>query len=525
MRDNHMNRKALALTKGLAGIVCMIALVSEACVTEAPDRSEENALLGATAAQSNLVAFVPYIRSTTWKTRDAAGQWCSDAAFADFEREASRMRNAGLNTVWIDDVAWAFFDPGATGTITQPAELACLKRKLTIARHNGLRGLIKINGAGNGFFPANATSLIGKRPGDQGLNIDYCTWYDHPAAYNAWYRFSVQLLRELREFHSSTYFIVYTEPGNTDIPEGTSYKRCEISQVRYAADVPKIQRTFGRYAIDLLATDAALRQGVALVFHDDGYINEGWAASSPIVGDAFDVVSGSAYASDHSNYQLLDFISNSEIVHVMEARLSRFLARSSKPFALLEFGSPQCRGSLDKEADQARVFGTVVDWALGRGIGWNYWSWTYDNDGCGDGRGYGVTYQPSLDKIRRNNRGKAAIMEVLAAKLAWQFRFDRTPRFQLSVASVDPSVSTGTPSSYTVGCDFDTNAGCIVAKIGTANCTWLGWNTTFSTLGYFKCPAAPAGTPLTCGTVNNGYAHARCQSAGEGSDILVGRAR
>ncbi len=433
---------------------------------------------------------------------------------ADFRFEATRLKAAGFNAVWIDDFAWSDLSQADGMTLNEP-EVSALLELFEIARQQGLRILFKLNAAGNGFFPSGALGDIARAGSGADAGYDFCTWFSHPGAYDRFLTFSQRLLARLQLYFGQTYFLIYSEPGGDDRGQ-----RCAINAAAYQVIVPSMRAAFGSYPAQLATRDAALRNSVAIGWHDDGYINDAFTTDSPIApGVQFDFVSGHNYWNEPTGFgpypTYLEQYSATELTALLDRRRARFAAKApGVPYVMSEWGVARCRAGVPvSDAVRASVFTTVANWALTHSVGWNYWGWTsyLDSDTCGsaadNGNHWGLTGSPVEDPVSLDGRWATPLLSTANQVLAPTF--GQQPSHQLRSFHVRPTTSAQGVTSYLVRCDYGVRAGCLTATIGGTTCAladpvnvWAS-NDVGSPLysfAYFSCPPAPAGTAIRCAT-------------------------
>ncbi len=353
--------------------------------------------------RKSAIDFIPQIRSVTFYAAYGDGVKTfvrnPEASAAEFVKELPRIKQAGFNTVWISDhTTWSFMQPKPeayrSGFVER--ELALLKYMIAEARKHGLRVMLPINAYGyghshvwrdeNGVVQTSSPAMeyfLRKKGTEQGERHDLCTWFNDQSHGNVWtyYKHYVaDLLRELKPYHDSVYFFVYSEAGSDDLGN-----RCEMTKNFYQNVKSQIvRRTYGNLPAELNKIDPSIMKTAIIGYHDDHAIADAWvsADNSPLnPASKFDFVSTHGYYDGYDqspyagNHVYIDSLGFSDIVARLTKRINRMKASSPGSKVMLgEFGVSSCRlPELDRQISVFKSIRYAIDT---NGVGSNMWAWT-----------------------------------------------------------------------------------------------------------------------------------------------------
>ncbi len=462
----------------------------------------------ATSSRHRLIAHIPRIRSVTYYTNYP--EWNPEVYAAEFRNEASRIGAAGFNTVAIMPTA-SWFD-ATTQELLKPRHVELLEDMLETARRNNLKVILTLGQLGRGYAADYLLPKIAVRKGDQGNRHDFCTWHDHPAAWAEYLKYTMALFEATSGHHDNIIFYLFSEAGYDD-----TGKRCAMTKAAYRRNAARVRRTLGSLPAEIHALNPRLRAGVAMVFHDDGYLRFGHVGPDnlpfrPLDRDNelnnFDGFSTHLYwdgarRPDDTQLVYFDQLSSASIRKRMSAIYDRYAdAMPGKPFYFHEVGISECRTG--KRYDRMeRAFRAIADWSYENRVGWNIWMWTpiYSATATCDGPtghgGYLLT-EPTGQKPPENGYREATpYLKAIARYLDEENGHDNRPLLTSSFAKKDEK-------HVLLRCDYGARLPCISASIGGKACDFLSFGEgPFSTFAYFSCAlSANPKARLMCGTRN-----------------------
>jgi hypothetical protein len=461
----------------------------------------------ATANRHRLIAHIPRIRSVTYYTNYP--EWKPEVYAGEFRNEASRIAAAGFNTVAIMATA-SWFD-ATSQEVLKPRHVELMLDMLETARRNNLKVILTLGQLGRGYAADYLLPKIAVRKGDQGARHDFCTWYDHPAAWTEYLKYTMALLDATSAHHDNIIFYLFSEAGYDD-----TGKRCAMTKAAYRRNAQRVRRTLGSLPAEIQVRDPRLRAGIAMVFHDDGYLRFGHVGPDnmpfrPLDRDNelnnFDGFSTHLYwdgarRPDDTRLVYFDQLSPASIRRRMSAIYDRYAdAMPGKPFYFHEVGISECRTG--KRYDRMeRAFRAIAEWSYENRVGWNIWMWTpiYSATATCDGPtghgGYFLT-EPIGQKPPQNGYREATpYLKAIARYLdEEQGRAHHRPVLTSAFAMKDEK-------HVLVRCDYGARLPCISASAGGETCDFLSFGEgTFATFAYFSCPlSANPKTRLMCKT-------------------------
>ena len=317
--------------------------------------------------------------------------------------DLQKIKTAGFNTVFLP-AGWNNFESNINPPTYVDSGFAELKKELDLLKANNMKALIALN------------------PNVPPSGVDIYNWISIPSQYQAYQNYVAYLLNQILPYKDMVYVYVLTE---NSVPY-------DVIMKDPAGSAAKLRATLGNLP-NALSQD--LRKNFKIGYHDNEFIPLNLissTANSPIASpNPFDFVSMTAYpvlfGFSFPN-SLGTNLTASQISSTLDQRVGYFKTLyPSTPFIIAEMGYPSCSAQGD-EAEQNLVGSSMVNYALSKGYGFNYWSWGADmlslSDPCNE-ISYGLlrpdnTAKPLLGSLQSllNSGSQGAPQTAIPASLA-----------------------------------------------------------------------------------------------------------